>query len=326
MVKVAVVGVGWQGQTHVKTLLCMQNVDVVGLCDLDAACVRSVAAKFRVNPYSDYEGMLDAARPDAIVICTPPAVRLQLVEPAATRGIHCFIEKPPAKDLATARDVDKILQRSGVLHAVGFMFRYGRAVESCRQLIVGRRVALVRSAMLDGLALRPNWPRWFFDKARSGGPIFDQGIHLVDLSRYLLGEVDSVAGFQGNLVVPKSADFTVEDSATCLFRYQRGTLQNHTHAWAVEGFRAEMELISDELQLTLDLGGKSLRGNIAGEEVNQSFPEDDYYGLELEAFVEAVESGDRSVIRSTYTDSVASLRTTLAAVKALEESCVVTLE
>jgi predicted dehydrogenase len=41
--------------------------------------------------------------------------------------------------------------------------------------------------MLDGIALRPNWPRWFFDKARSGGPIFDQAIHMLDACRYLIG-------------------------------------------------------------------------------------------------------------------------------------------
>jgi predicted dehydrogenase len=145
--------------------------------------------KFNVKGFNDYVEMLEEIKPEGIIICTPPEVREFLVREAAERGIHCFIEKPPAKDLEMAKKVDEILDQTGVINSVGFMYRYSRAVESTRELITGRRVVLVRSAMLDGLALRPNWPRWFFDKKRSGGPAFDQAIHIFDLSRYLLGEV-----------------------------------------------------------------------------------------------------------------------------------------
>src|SRR5690606_9767367 len=99
----------------------------------------------------------------------------------------------------------------------------------------GRRVALVRSCMLDGLAVREGTPTWFFDKSRSGGPVFDQAIHILDVSRYLLGEVEAVAGFHGNVTVPKSDSFTVEDSASLTLRYASGAMQNHSHSWAYTG-------------------------------------------------------------------------------------------
>jgi predicted dehydrogenase len=322
MVRIALVGTGWQGQGHLNTLKQVQGVELVGICDMNVEMLEKAAEKFQIPGFNDYVQMLEEAKPDGVIICTPPAARLELVRESAERGIHCFIEKPPAKDLEMANQVSEILEKTGVINSVGFMHRYSGLVDRCKELIAGKKIALVRSAMLDGLALRPNWPRWFFDKARSGGPAFDQAIHIFDLSRYLVGEVAQVSGFQGNLVVPKGGDFTVEDSFSLSLQYEGGILQNHAHSWVYPDYVSQIELVSDELHVTLDFAKGSLTGNVDGETISFQ-TEDALYQQELEAFVQAIREGRQDLIRSSYKDSIKSLSVALAAMEALDSGTVV---
>lgn len=318
MVRLAVVGSGWQGQGHLSTMKEIHEIEVVGICDLNDEMLTKAVNKFGVKGFNDFGEMLEETKPDGVIICTPPEVREFLVREAAERGIHCFIEKPPAKNLEMAKKVDEILDRTGVINSVGFMYRYSSAVGKTKELIEGRRVALVRSAMLDGLALRPNWPRWFFDKERSGGPAFDQAIHIFDLSRYLLGEVDQVNGFQDNLVVSKADDFTIEDSFSVTMKYANGILQSHTHTWSYPGVVTQIELISDELHLTLDLVKGVVSGKVDEMEVYFDSKDDALYRLELEAFAKAIAENNQDLVLSTYKDSIQSLEVALKVVEALE--------
>ncbi len=304
------------------TMNDIESIETVGICDLNQEMLKKASNKFRISAYDDYVQMLEGAKPDGVVIVTLPSVRLSLVKEAADRGIHCFIEKPPAKDLESAKKVCKILDQSGVINSVGFMYRYSKAVTKCREMLKGRNIAVVRSMMLDGIALRENWPSWFFDKSVSGGPIFDQAIHMFDLSRYLIGEVDKVIGFQGNQVVPKSERFTIEDSFGLALQYENnGPLQTHNHTWSYPGAICQLEFISNELHLTLDVGNCKVFGNVNGKEVSYDY-EDSLYKQELEAFADAIEQNRRDLVLSTYKDSLRSLSVTLSIVNALESGTV----
>jgi len=321
MVRLAMIGTGWQGQGHLGNLRQIAGIEVVGVCDTNEELLAKSSAKFGVPGFRDAERMLDEAKPAGLIVCTPPEVRTEPVRLAAQRGIALFIEKPPARTMAMAEEVLGIIEAGGVTNSVGFMYRYSTAVDRMREMLRGRRVAIVRSTMLDGLALRPNWPRWFFDKSRSGGALFDQAVHMIDLSRYLMGEVAAFCGFQGNLTVPKSGDFTVEDSFSLAWRYESGVLHNHAHSWAYPGFVCQFEFISDELHVMLDVGKGTITGQIGGENVAYQ-SEDALYRLELEAFAAAIREERSDRIRSTYADSMRSLAASLAALHAVETGVV----
>lgn len=324
MARIALIGTGWQGQGLLNFLIRNTDCEVVGICDVNEEMLNKAASKFDLSAFSDYEKMFDDTRPDGVVICTPPTVRVPLVQAAAERGIHCFIEKPPAKTLEMAEEVSRILNKTKVMNSVGFMYRYSKAVEKCKALLEGRKISQVRSAMLDGLALRPDWPKWFFDKERSGGPVFDQAIHIMDVSRYLLGEVKQTVGFRGNLIKPKTDAFTVEDSISYLVQYENDILQTHTHSWVYADHVAELEFISDQLHLTLDIGNGCLTGTIDGEQVLFE-SEDTLYSLELDAFIQAINNNRPDFIKSTYADSIKSLSVALAVSESLEEEKIVTM-
>ena len=326
MVRIALVGTGWHGQGHLQTMKNIDCIDVVGIYDLNKEMLFKVANKFSVTPYEDYTTMLEETKPDGVVIVTPATARVGLVQEAASRGIHCFIEKPPAKSMEMAEEVSKILVENGVMSSVGFMYRYSKAVEKCKEILTGRKVNMVRSAMLDGIALRDNWPSWFFDKSKSGGPVFDQAVHIFDLSRYLLGEVSMVIGLGDNKVKTKSDSFNIEDSFSLSLNYsQGGPLQTHNHSWVHSEYICQFEFISNELHLTLDLDKGTLHGKVDGEEVSYHAAEESLYQLELEAFAHSIKEERPDFILSTYQDSIKSLSVTLAMLRALENGKVIHL-
>ncbi|MBM7554149.1 Gfo/Idh/MocA family protein [Thalassobacillus pellis] len=322
MVRVAVVGAGWHGQGHINTITQIDQIELVGVCDLNENHLTKVLKKFNVPVYKNYVEMLEATKPEGVILVTPPEVRLELVREAAERGIHCFIEKPPARTLEEAQKVTEVINKTGIINSVGFMYRYSKAAEKCRELLAGRSITNVQSTMLDGIALRENWPKWFFNKGISGGPIFDQTIHIFDLSRYLLGEVEMVCGFQGNKHIQKSHDFTIEDSFSLALNYKNGPLQTHTHSWVYSGFVCQFTFVSSDMHLTLDLAEGSVRGHIDGDSISY-VEEDELYKQELEAFSKAIQEKSQEPIRSSYQDSVESLSISLAMLEALETNKIV---
>ncbi|MFC0472119.1 Gfo/Idh/MocA family protein [Halalkalibacter kiskunsagensis] len=322
MVRIAVVGTGWHGQGHLNTMKEMALIEIVGICDVNQEMLTKAANKFNVPAFKNYIQMLEETKPEGVVIVTPPKARVELVRDAAIRGIHCFIEKPPAKSIDMAKQISEILNETKVINSVGFMFRYSKAVAKCREVLSGRDVSIIRSAMLDGIALRENWPGWFFIKDISGGPIFDQAIHIFDLSRYLVGDVAQVTGFQGNQVKQQSDTFTIEDSFSLALRYQDGgPLQTHNHSWVYPGFMCQLEFISDSMHLTLDIHKGSISGHVDEEAISYQ-AEDSLYEQELEAFARAILNNQPELVLSTYDDSLKSLNVTIAMLEALETGTV----
>lgn len=317
-IAIGIVGAGRVvNRHHAKNLRRLPGVDLVAVSDLNAKAVGQVIDGTQARGYVDYLEMLANESLDAVLICTPPSVRLEPVTAAAERGIAVFVEKPPALDVSRAREVGDVIARSGVINAVGFMYRYSKAVGRLRELIAGERVSLVRSILLCGPALNPDHPAWFFRKEVSGGPILDQAIHMLDLSRYLLGDVEALQAFGSNVIRPKSADFSVEDSVSINLSYLSGTVHNHTHSWAYPDVLIQLEVISDRMHLWLDLPG-GVRGRIGGEAVDYRPEVDEFYLQELQTFTHAVRLGDQSVVRSPYSDAIGTLEAVLAANDSVE--------
>ncbi|WP_217595122.1 Gfo/Idh/MocA family protein [Cohnella sp. GbtcB17] len=325
---IGVIGAGVIGKRHMGNLAKRDDVRIAAVCGTDAGKTDSVAAEYGAESLTDYGQLFERVPLDAVFVCTPPGVRLGPIREAARRGIACFVEKPPARSVREAQEIEAIVRESGIVCSVGFMYRYAGAVAKARELILGSGgpVPIVRSVHVcaAGLPEAPT-PRWLLDKANSGGPMFDQAIHLIDAARYIVGaqsgEVEAIHAFGANAQRPKSVDYTVEDNFVVNLAYARGTVQTHTHSWGVEKPRVEIELLGRDYRLTVDLSrlGSRLYGDFRGEEVSMHFPDENMYADEAAAFLAAARSGDRSSIRSSYADAARSLELVVRANESADE-------
>jgi predicted dehydrogenase len=158
---------------------------------------------------------------DLVYICLPPYAHGREVELACQHGVHFFLEKPIALTVEVAEAMATCVQESGVKSQVGFMFRYGEAVQRLRAHMRDANVAhkgfLVTRYFCNSLHRS-----WWRDRSKSGGQVVEQIIHMFDLARYLLGEPIRVYSMQENLFHRDVEDYTVEDASGTVARFDCG--------------------------------------------------------------------------------------------------------
>jgi myo-inositol 2-dehydrogenase / D-chiro-inositol 1-dehydrogenase len=189
--RIGFVGTGGVATRHAHVLSSFDDVALVAATDVDASRAAAFAAEFGMTTADGVEGLL-AHDLHAVYVCVPPfahgpadtSAEAQL----AAAGVAVFVEKPLAVDLDTAEAVGAHLSRAGVLTRVGHHWRCAEPIARARELLAGRTPRLVSAAWWDKVPP----VAWWADRSRSGGPVVEQAVHVLDLLRVLIGEVDHV--------------------------------------------------------------------------------------------------------------------------------------
>ena len=177
--RIGFVGTGGVATRHAHVLSTFDDVALVAATDVDPSRAAGVRRGVR---HGDRRRRRRAARarPHAVYVCVPPfAHGPRLREARWPRpGCAVFVEKPLAVDLDTAEAVGATCPRAGVLTRVGHHWRCAEPIARARELLAGRRRAW---------SARRGWTRcrrWRGgrDRARSGGPVVEQAVHVLDLS------------------------------------------------------------------------------------------------------------------------------------------------
>jgi len=210
---------------HAPHLAALDDVQLVGFCDQlleNASRFNQEFAGGKAQVYAEYERMFDELDLDLVYICVPPFAHGREVELACQHGVHFLIEKPIALTLDLARAMVDQVRESGVKSQVGFMWRHGQAVRRLRQHMCD--TGLGKGFMSGRYFCNSLHRAWWRDRSRSGGQLVEQVIHVVDLTRYLLGEPVRVYSAQDNLFHRDVEDYTVEDASGTIVRFESGGL------------------------------------------------------------------------------------------------------
>lgn len=318
--RIGIIGCGI-GSLHAGNLSRIDNGELAALCDLDEARLKTATDKYGCPGYASVEAMLDNASLDAVMVCTPPYVRMPLIDQIARRGVAVFCEKPPAGDMETARAAKRALDRAQVVNSVGFMYRWMQAADLVKSLIAGRPVLVCQ---ITGIWEVLFWaqdgkisPDYFY-RDRAGGPLVEQGVHLIDAARFVLDDdVTRVHARGANVVNPLSETLTTEETIQVSMQWRKGTVGSHVHCWAHHGQVFQILFTGVDFALTLDLGANRVFGRNNGEGVDQTF-DDEYYVSELRGFCEAVRQSDQSLIRGSYADACRTLAVAATAMQSID--------
>jgi predicted dehydrogenase len=316
--RIAFIGAGAIAQRHLKTIaaLCGEK-PLVAVCDLDRARAAAACQAHGGNPYEDAALMFKAESPDVVFICTPPFAREDAVKLCCRKKTPFFCEKPPASDLKTAAKIAEAVEKAAVIHAVGFMYRHADIVDECRRWLEGATITSVVSQVACGILFDPNLHAWSKLMDKSGGPLVEQAINVVDLVRSLVGEIVEVQAFGSNQLVPRSETVTIPETATMTCRLASGAVGCHYHSWAHKGWTCQLELRSDDSRATLDFAAGKASASIKGEPKEAALQKD-YYAAEIERFLQAIRENNPALTRSTIADAARSLAVVLAANRSLE--------
>lgn len=204
-VKVGMIGFGYIGKTHT---LAYRSIP---LCYANPAVRANLKAVLRSRLDTEQEAMWGAGFEiatlnadeffslplDVVDICSPNYLHRSQAERALKAGMAVYCEKPLASSLADARAMAALAQAQGATTQMAYMMRYVPAIRQMKALIQAGEVGEVlnfRGHIFHASYLDPQRPMsWRLRHAASGGgALMDLGAHLVDVTRYLLGDVAAV--------------------------------------------------------------------------------------------------------------------------------------
>ncbi len=225
--RTGILGCGGFAHRHAKTLEILSNdFEMVAFCNRTiekAAAFSQQYTNGQAPVFSDHHQMFEQIPLDVVVICLPPYAHSDEVEIAANLGTHVFIEKPIALTSEQGWQMVETSEKAGIITQVGFMFRFGAAIEHLKGMIDSGKTGTIglMSARYFCNALHAPWWR---RRDLSGGQLIEQVIHMVDLMRFLMGDAVTVYSRQENLFHQEVEDYTVEDVSVTVFGFPRGGL------------------------------------------------------------------------------------------------------
>src|SRR6476469_9755062 len=126
--RIAVIGAGAMGRNHLRVLHDLESADLIALADADEATAQKSARRFNIPAYVDHRHLLDAVKPDAVVVAVPTALHREVVLDAVARGVHILVEKPIASTVDEGQELMQAARAAGVILAVGHIERYNPAI------------------------------------------------------------------------------------------------------------------------------------------------------------------------------------------------------
>ncbi|MDP6381165.1 MAG: Gfo/Idh/MocA family oxidoreductase, partial [Phycisphaerae bacterium] len=187
--RICVVGTGALATRRITPYIGTAGGRLVGLCDLEREKAELNARRYGGNVYTDMETMLDAEKPDGVMIAIGPTPNARLATQVMKRGIAVYTEKPPAGTAADALDVARVSAETGVLCTTAFKKRYNTAYSRAKEWIEKFDEADRYSIGIDYCSgqFSNDTERMFF--------LLAFGIHIIDLVGYLFGDAADVFAF-----------------------------------------------------------------------------------------------------------------------------------
>lgn len=187
--RICIVGAGRLSTRRIYPYIGAAGAELVGVCDLDRDKAETNARRFGGTVYTDLERMLDAEKPDGVIICVGPAGHAELAPVVMRKGIPVYTEKPPATSAADALAVARVSHETNVLCTTAFKKRYNVAYSRAREWLDGFEPGELESLSVDYASAR------YSNADAEHAFLLDFAIHLIDLVGYLFGEVAEVFCF-----------------------------------------------------------------------------------------------------------------------------------
>lgn len=223
MLRVAVIGAGFFARFHYDGWARLPDVDLVGACDLDLAKAEAAAAEYGARAWNDPAAMIADLKPDLIDIATPPQTHLAMVRLAAEAGIPCICQKPLAPTLAESAEIVALAKQAGIALIVHENFRFQPWYREIKRWIDGGRLGELYQVSFrlrpgDGQGPEAYLSRQPYFQSMDRFLIHETGIHLIDVFRFLIGEVESVYADLRRL----NPVIAGEDAGHVLFTFRNG--------------------------------------------------------------------------------------------------------
>lgn len=224
---VAIVGCGLIG--HKRAAVLAPGALRVA-CDRSESLAAALAGRYGAETCTDWRAAVERADIGIVIVATSHDALARITAAAAAVGKHVLVEKPAARTAAELEPVRAAVAATGAKVRVGFNHRYHRAFRRARAIVNSGalgELSHVRARYGHGgrLGYEKEWR--FSPQISGGGEGIDQGMHLIDLARWFMGDFNEIHGFTPTYFW----DAPVEDNAFYLLRTPRGQVASLHASW-----------------------------------------------------------------------------------------------
>jgi predicted dehydrogenase len=195
-IRIGVIGTSWWADLgHLPFLTTDERSKVVALCGRNQERAQAMATKYQIPKlFTDYRAMFADGALDAVVILTPDDEHFAMTMAALDAGLHVLCEKPLARNAAHTKQMYERAEAQGVRHMTYFTWRWLPHYRYLRDLIAQGAVGRLYHAQFHFMAGNGRNPAyaWRFDPQRASGVLGDYGSHMIDLARFLVGDIAQV--------------------------------------------------------------------------------------------------------------------------------------
>lgn len=303
---------------HLPAFQALPNdVVIAAAADVAPQALEACAAAAGLSPancYADYRDMLAKEKLDLVAVCTPNSWHCQPTIDAFKAGCHVLCEKPIATSADEARKMIAAGKKAGKLFMVGQTLRFMKQGAMMKQWVEGGDVGDIYWARAQYLRVRgiPGRLGFVSKELSQGGPIYDIGVHVLDLALWLMdfpepvsvsaGVYKKIASKKSPLVPFAPAQYTVPDDASfSLIRFKNGATISLECSWALNTPTSPMNVTVcgekggcqfEPLALLTERKGTLER---VSPEIFK-YPEPAGHREEIRAFVEAIKKGKPSPV------------------------------
>lgn len=254
--RVGIIGTGLQGRRRAEALRSFEDARLIAVSSDLPAQSKRLAEDMKCESIGNWEELVARQDIDVIIICTPPDCHLPMCSAALKKGRHVLCEKPLARNPEEAEKIAKLAHSKGLKFKCGFNHRHHPAIKQARewfdQGVIGELI-FIRSEY--GIGGRVGYEKdWRTNPVLAGGgQLMDQGMHVIDLSRWFLGDFTEVTGY---LQTGYWDIKPLEDNAFCLLRTEKGQVASIHVSWTQWKNLFRFELYGKDGYITVEgLGG-----------------------------------------------------------------------
>jgi predicted dehydrogenase len=225
----AAIGLGSFGLKRAKAIKENKQSNLLAIYDVNKETAKKSSEVLGV-PVKEYLEILKDDKIQVIAICTPNKFHKKIIIDALNSNKHVFCEKPLARNFSEAKEIYDVAKKTNKKIQVGSNHRYFESVKYAKKLVdqgvIGKILSFNGRIGHNGERLKDSW---FWNKDMSGGgTLLDNGCHLLDLSRYFMGEFEKGTGMISNSYWK---NIEVEDTASGIFTTKEGKISTIFCSW-----------------------------------------------------------------------------------------------
>ena len=230
-VRVGIIGTsGWADFMYLPALQSHPQAEVTAICGRNRNSAQQMVTKYNIpNVFADYKEMINQGHLDAILIGAPDDLHYEMTMQSLNAGLHVLCDKPLALTAQQAWEMYQAAETVKVIHMVLFTYRWMPFFRYVKDLIDQGYVGRCYHAefrYLMGYARQKEY-QWRFDQKRANGALGDLGVHMIDMARWLVGDISRVCAQLGVFVDRPGADGgridPANDSALLMVEFANGT-------------------------------------------------------------------------------------------------------